>query len=123
MRRSSMWMLAVLGMLALVGRSGAADGPAGASPKQEGPSVGGPGGPPGGFHLIPRFAEAKLNLTDDQKKQVADLEKEVKDRLAKILTAEQLKTLEEARPPRRPGGPGSPGGDGPQPQHPQVPSK
>jgi hypothetical protein len=72
----------------------------------------GPGGPAGGFHLIPRFAEEKLNLTEDQKKQVADLEAETKAKLEKILTPEQIKTLQEARPPRR-GGPGAGGPGGP----------
>jgi hypothetical protein len=113
--------LAVSGSV-LAGRSAAADkpdgppanqdggprgGPGGEGPRGGGPG-GGPGGQPGGAHLIPRFAEEKLALTDDQKKQVADLEKEMKDKLAKILTPEQMKTLAEARPPR--GGPGGGGG-------------
>jgi hypothetical protein len=75
----------------------------------------GPGGPPGGFHLIPRFAEDQLNLTDDQRKQIAELEAQTKGRLEKILSADQMKTLEQARPPRGPGGarPGGGGGFGP----------
>jgi Spy/CpxP family protein refolding chaperone len=80
------------------------------------PNNGGPGGggpPPGGAHLIPRFAAEKLNLTDDQKTQIAALETEMKAKLAKILTADQMKTLEEARPPRGPDGQGGgPGGRG-----------
>ena len=49
-----------------------------------------------------------MKLTDDQKKQVAKLEKETKAKLDKILAAEQQKTLETARPPRpRQGDPGS----------------
>jgi Spy/CpxP family protein refolding chaperone len=52
----------------------------------------------------------KLNLTDDQKKQVADLEAEVKVKMEKILTPEQLQQLAQMRPPRPPGGPGGPGG-------------
>src|SRR5258708_3275375 len=79
------------------GNGGPGGGPGGAGR--------GPGGQGGGVHLIPRFAEEKLNLTDDQKKQVADLESEIKAKLEKILTPEQMKTLAEARPPRR-GGPG-----------------
>ncbi len=92
------------------GRGGQDGGPGGPGP---GPGGGQRGGP-GGFHLIPRLAEEKLNLTDEQKKQVADLEAETKAKLAKILTADQLKTLEEARPPRgqRPGGPRGEGGPG-----------
>ena len=70
------------------------------------------GRPPAGFHLIPRFAEQQLNLTDDQKKQIADLEKQTQAKLAKILTADQMKTLDEARPPRPGGGQGGPGGGG-----------
>ena len=72
---------------------------------------GGPGGhPPGGFHLLPPFAMDKLNLTEDQQKQIADLEKETKEKLDKILTPEQIKMLSEMRPPRPPGE-GGRGGD------------
>jgi hypothetical protein len=122
MKRFTMWMgiTAVFCGLALLGQARADDKPDGPPPKQdggrrgggpEGGGPGGPGGPPlGGFHLIPRFAVEKLDLTDDQKKQIADLEKECKDKLAKILTPEQMKTLETARPPR--GGPGQGGGNG-----------
>ena len=50
----------------------------------------------------------KLNLTEDQKKQIGDLEKSVADKLATILSADQMKTLMETRPPRGPGnGPGN----------------
>ena len=74
---------------------------------------GGPGnGPGGGFHLLPRFVEDKLDLTDDQKRQIDALEKETKAKLEKILTADQLKTLQEARPPRGPGGGQGGGGQG-----------
>jgi hypothetical protein len=78
---------------------------------------GGPGGmrgqrgPGGGFHLLPQFVVANLKLTADQKKQIAALEKETKAKLYKILTADQKKTLEQARPPRP--GQGGPGGDRP----------
>ena len=68
---------------------------------------GGPGrqgGPPPGFHLIPPFAIANLNLTEAELKQTAELEKEVKAKLEQILTPEQMKILMEARPPRGPGG-------------------
>ena len=71
---------------------------------------GGPGGPPApGFHLIPRFAEQQLNLTDEQRKSIADLEAETKAKLSAILSPQQMMTLEQARPPR--GGPGG-GPDG-----------
>jgi Spy/CpxP family protein refolding chaperone len=75
------------------------------------------GGPGGGVHIIPPFVRDSLNLTEDQQKKIADLEKEMTDKLMKILTAEQQKQLKEARPPRRPGGPdgGPPGKGGPPP--------
>lgn len=110
----------------LAGRSMSADHPKGPGPGQDvgggagGPGGGGgggrtggggPGGPGGGgAHLIPRFAEEQLNLSEDQRKQIADLEREMKDKLAKILTPEQVKALEDARPPQR--GQGGPGGGG-----------
>lgn len=62
------------------------------------------GPPPPGFRLIPPFARDRLNLTDDQRSRIALLETETKAALAKILTPEQMKTLESARPPRLPGG-------------------
>ena len=87
-------------------------GPGGGPGGRPGGGQGGPGmqqgGQPGGVHLVPRFAEEALKLTDDQKKQIADLEKDMKDKLAKILSPEQMKTLEEARPMR--GGQGGPQG-------------
>ena len=82
-------------------------------PRREG-SPGGPGGPggQGGFHLLPPRAMEQLNLTDDQKKQLADLEADVKAKVEKILTAEQLQQLKQMRPMMRPGGPGGAGPDG-----------
>ena len=49
--------------------------------------------------LLPPFARQAIQLTDEQKKQLAELEKEVKAKLEEILTPEQIKTLEETRPP------------------------
>ena len=90
---------------------------AGGSGRHGGPGPGGggglAGGPPGGFHLIPRFAQDQLNLDDDQRKQIAELEAETKAKLAKILTSDQMTTLEQARPPRGGPGGGGPGGGGP----------
>jgi hypothetical protein len=37
------------------------------------------------FHLIPPLAAEKMNLTPDQQRQIAELEKEVKAELDKIL--------------------------------------
>ncbi|HWE96199.1 MAG TPA: YHYH protein [Tepidisphaeraceae bacterium] len=73
----------------------------------------GPGGRPG-FHLIPPFAEPQLNLSADQRQQITALENETKAKLGKILTADQLKTLQETRPPGPPGrGPSGPESSGP----------
>jgi len=75
----------------------------------------GPRGPRGGFHLLPPRAREQLKLTADQQKQLAELEAEVKAKLAKILTLEQMQQLKQMRPPRPPGGPdggeGGPGGE------------
>lgn len=83
--------------------------PGGQSPP---PPAGGQGGP--GLHLLPREAQEKLNLTAEQQKQVVALEAEVKAKLEKILTPDQLEQLKQIRPPqgqRGPGGPqGGPGG-------------
>jgi hypothetical protein len=84
--------------------------PPGERPPPEGGSPGGPGRPPAGFHLLPPRAQEQLNLTADQQKQVAALEAEVKAKLEKILTSEQLTKLKQMRPPMRQGGPGGQGG-------------
>jgi Spy/CpxP family protein refolding chaperone len=67
---------------------------------------------PGGFHLLPPRAQEQLNLSTDQQKQVGALEVEVKAKLGTILTAEQLKQLEQLRPRQRQAGQagGPPGG-------------
>jgi Spy/CpxP family protein refolding chaperone len=81
---------------------------------------GGPGGmQPGGFHIIPPFAQEHLNLTDDQKKQIEDLEKQTKAKLDSILTEEQKKKLQDMRSQFRGRGPGGPGGGGPGASRPQ----
>ena len=116
-RLSSLMLAFALTGSALVALPATADRPDAPPPppREDGGGPGGPNGdrpdrpgPPGGVHVIPRFAQDKLKLTDDQRKQIAELEKEMKDKLARILTPEQLKTLEQARPPRDPGrgGPG-----------------
>jgi hypothetical protein len=87
---------------------------AGAPP---GPGPGDAPGPPrdgtsggGAFHLIPRDVEDKLKLTADQQQGLTALERETEEKLAKILTPEQVKVLQEARPPRQnQGGPDQPG--------------
>lgn len=74
-------------------------------------------GGPGGFHVIPPFAQQQLNLTDDQKKQIEALEKDTKAKLDNILTDEQKKKLKDMQDNMRrrfgqggQGGPGGPGG-------------
>jgi hypothetical protein len=64
----------------------------------------GPGGdkkgPPMGFELgkvLPPHIADTLELSEDQLKQIADLEKEVKTKLTKILTAGQVKKVEASR--------------------------
>ncbi len=78
------------------------------------------GGPPQPGQVLPPFLAERLELTPEQQKQLDALQKEVDARLAKILTAEQKKRLEEMRQPfgrggRGPGGPppGGPGGPPP----------
>jgi len=70
----------------------------------------GPRGQRGWVHILPPGADQRLNLTDDQKKQIADLESDVKTKLEKILTPDQLAQLKKMRPPRGQGG--GPGGNG-----------
>lgn len=94
--------------------------------------AGGPGfgprfmmGRPG--DILPGPLQDMLRLTDEQKKQVAELQKEADAKVEKILTEDQRKQLKEMRdrgpmgfgPPGGPGGfgppPGGPGGFGPPP--------
>ena len=89
-------------------------GPGG--PGEFGGPPGGPGGemggPQAGFHLLPPRAMEQLNLTAEQQKKLTALEAEVKAKLEKILTAEQMQQLRQFRPPQRMGGPGGQGGLG-----------
>src|ERR1700722_30616 len=108
--------LAAAAMFTLSAESQPPDG-GGKDKGQRGGQRGGQGGP-GRFELgrvLPPFARDELQLTSDQETQIADLEKDVKAKLTKILTADQQKQLQNMRPPRGPGGQGGPGGDdGPQ---------
>ncbi len=87
---------------------------------------GGPGGPGGfggqggmrggrgGFEigkLIPPPLREQLDLNEEQKQQLDALEKDVKEKLNKLLTEDQRKQLEAMRN-RGPGGPGGFGGPG-----------
>ena len=118
MKKSAIVLALALGVSALsltAQEQGGPPPPGERPPPPEGGMRGGPMHGPGGFHLLPPRAQEQLNLTDDQQKQVAALEAEVKAKLEKILTPEQLKQLKQMRPPGRPGGPGGrgPGGAGP----------
>jgi len=64
----------------------------------------GPGGdkkgPPMGFELgkvLPPHIADTLELSEDQLKQIADLEKDVKSKLTKILTDGQIKKVEASK--------------------------
>ena len=130
-------------LMALAAKLDAEVGPRGRGPDDRGPGDRGPGGPPGGpddrgpggpgdrgpggpggfgpprpGQILPGFLQNALKLTDDQKKQLDDLQKEVDAKLDKILTDDQKKQMKEMRPPRGPGGrdgppPGGPGPDRP----------
>lgn len=51
--------------------------------------------------VFPPNVRERLKLTKEQEKQIAELEKEVKERLEKILSAEQKRETETPPPPRR----------------------
>src|SRR5713101_10203172 len=58
---------------------------------------GGFGGPPQIGQLMPGFLQAMMQLNDDQKKQLEELQKDSDAKLAKILTEDQNKQLKEMR--------------------------
>lgn len=75
---------------------------------------GGRGGPPQPGQIMPMFVQEMLKLTDEQKKEIADIQKDVEARIGKVLTEDQKKQLQEMRARMqqggRPGGPpGAPG--------------
>jgi hypothetical protein len=83
-------------------------GPGGPPPGGFGPPPGGPGQP---GQLLPGFVRDRLQLTDDQKKQLDEFQKEADARLDKALTDEQKKQFKE---------PPGPGGFGALPQPGQI---
>jgi hypothetical protein len=101
---------------------GRGDGPPPGRPGERPPPPDRPGEPPpppppGRFvpgRLMPEQIRDELDLTDEQEKELTALEKEVKERLLKILTPEQKKKLDELRR-RGPGGPPPGGPDRPRP--------
>jgi hypothetical protein len=90
-------------------------GPGGGLP---GGGLGGFGGPPQPGQILPPFLLGQLKLTEEQKSQVEQLQKQVNAKLAEILTDKQKQMLKDMRPmgpggfgPAR-GGQGGPGGPG-----------
>ncbi len=75
----------------------------------DGPPPGGPGGfggPPPRGQIFPSFLQDELNLQADQRKQLASLQSEVDEKLAKILTEDQRNQLKSAESDFGPGGRG-----------------
>jgi EF hand len=85
-----------------------------------GPPGGRPGGGPGGFMMMPPrpgeilspMVQQRLRLSALQKAELASIQKEVDERLEKILNDEQKKQIQEMRQ-RGPGGFGPRGGGPP----------
>ena len=120
MKRLRLMGLALVGVLTLVGVTTVLQPPGDdrRPPRREGPPPRLKGPPPPfepGRVLPPRLRD-ELELTKDQEQQLAKLEKEVKERLLKILTDQQKKKLKELaqcagrRPPE--GGPRRPPEEG-----------
>jgi len=81
-------------------------------PKGKGPGgPGGFGGPPQPGQILPQFMQQQLQLTADQKKDLSDLQKQVDDKLGKILTDQQKQQLRDMSQ-KGPGGFGPPPGFG-----------
>jgi hypothetical protein len=79
-----------------------------------GPGGRGPGGPPQLGVLMPDFVQETLKMTDEQKKKLAELQKETDAKIEKILTDEQKKQYKDMKDNPGRGGPGGrgPGGRG-----------
>jgi hypothetical protein len=93
----------------LIGSPAASQPPGGKGGKEGKGGPGGPGGPPRMElgQIFPPHLMDELNLTKEQQKELESIQKELKTKLEKLLTAEQKKKIEEFRP----GGPGGPGGE------------
>ncbi len=65
--------------------------------EKKGPKKGPPGEKKGWEpgKIIPPFVRDNLDLTEDQAKKIDDLEKDVRDKLLKILTKDQLDRVKE----------------------------
>lgn len=117
--------IGVTGILVALVLSGTAQPPGDKGPKKGPPEWGKKGPPPPPFHmgkLVPPEICDLLDLSEDQERQIFDLEREFKGKLMKILTDDQKKLLKDMRthrppPPFPPPPPkdrdGPPDGDGP----------
>jgi hypothetical protein len=74
----------------------------------KGPGGKGFGGPPQPGQILPAFIQNILELSADQKKKVDEIQKGLAGKLAKLLTEEQNRQFEEAKPGFGPGGFGPP---------------
>jgi hypothetical protein len=77
-----------------------AKGGFGPGPGRKGPGGGRPtgfGGPPQPGQLLPSFVQDFLNFTDEQRKGLEGLQKDVDGKLAALLTDEQKEQLKDAR--------------------------
>ena len=92
------------------GPGGPEGGPGGPPPDDRGPGGRGPGGPQPG-QILPQFMQDELSLTEAQRRDLQELQKDVDTRLGKILSADQQQQLRQMRN-RGPGG-GGPRGGGP----------
>jgi hypothetical protein len=109
MRRTAFAALAFLGTAVMIVSVSAQ--PGGDEKKEKKAKKEGKGPPkftPG--MLFPPGLRDELKLTAEQEKTVAAMEKELKEKLDKLLTAEQKKVVEDFRPRPPMGPPGGPGG-------------
>lgn len=60
--------------------------------------------PPRPGEILPEFMQQQLQMTAEQKQQLAVLQQQVDAQLKQILTAEQIALLQSAAPPGGPGG-------------------
>ena len=79
-------------------------GGGGGGPKGGGPGAGGHGGPPRPGEIMPGFMQDQLQLTENQRQQLATLQAQVDAQLAQILTAQQVQQLNAGPPMGGPGG-------------------
>ena len=116
MRKGAILTFALSGALFLA-MTATAQPPGGGGKGDKG-GFGGKGGGAGGFgmrsqpgQILPQFIQESLKLTDDQKKQLDDLQKDVDAKLDKMLTVDQKTELKAMRE-RGPGGQGGGKGGG-----------